>query len=1109
MPKRCDLHTIVVIGSGPVVIGQAAEFDYAGTQATKALKEEGYRVVLINANPASIMTSPTLADRTYVEPMTLPYVSKILEKERPCALLSTVGGQTALNLALELTTSGTLKRLNIELIGANIEAIERAENRDLFKKAMNAADLPTLRSSICHSMKEAENALGLFGLPIVLRPSFTLGGAGGGIAHNEEDFFNLVKAGLSLSPTHQILIEESVLGHHEFEFEVIRDEADNALVICAIENFDPMGVHTGDSITVAPAQTLSDVEYQILRDASLKVVRAIGVSAGGCNVQFSVDPKTGRFFVIEMNPRVSRSSALASKATGYPIAKIAAKLAVGYHLDELRNDITKKTAAFEPALDYVAVKIPVFAFEKFADQEPTLTSQMRSVGEVMALGRSFKESLQKALSSLELKAHGFSYGLGEKSDEKISAENLRQASPKRLWRIAQAFRQGMALSEVALYTNIHPWFLAKIQELIAQEEALSTMELEDLNLVHLRHLKKEGMSDARIAELLGVKERDIRMLRKHHGVMPQFKRVDTCAAEFAAHTPYLYSTYEEPFFCLEDDALVPKNACEADITGNKKVVVLGSGPIRIGQGIEFDCCATESIDGLRDLGFETIMINCNPETVSTDFDVADRLYFEPITLEHVLNVVELEKPLGVIVQLGGQTPLSIARALSDEGIRIFGTSADGIDKAEDRLRSRELFMRLGLCQPPSLTAQSVEEGLKAASILGYPLMVRPSYVLGGRAMERVHHERELRLSMTRALEASPGKPVLIDRFLDGALELDVDAIFDGESVYVAGVLQHIEEAGIHSGDSFGVLPPYDVSTAILILIDEATRKLARALNIRGLLNIQFAVKNSALYILEANPRASRTVPFLSKATGIPLAQIAARVACGEPLPKALRERDYTTFMPKHLTAVKAPVMPFAKFPKSDPLLGPEMRSTGEVMSTASCFEEAFLKGQIAAGTKLPKSGNLFVSIADQDKEALLPALRQMSEADFIIFATYGTHWFLKAHGLASERVNKVREGSPHVLDLLEGGKIHLMFNTILGATSVYDSHLFRKKALLHNIPYFTSVSAARAVAKAVSRKADDGIMQINSLQEMHEEQLIFSSDFMTPSSEWALREDLL
>lgn len=1086
MPRRQDLKTICIIGSGPVVIGQAAEFDYSGSQAIKALKEEGFRVILINSNPASIMTNSDMADQTYIEPLTLEYVTKILEKERPCALLPTVGGQTALNLAVELFYAGVLEKLNIELIGADIDAIRKAEDRDLFKKVMTEAGLPTLRSHICHNEQEAMLALKEYGLPIVIRPSFTLGGTGGGIARDESSFRELVRSGLNLSPNHQVLIEESVIGHKEYEFEVIRDEADNAVIVCSIENFDPMGVHTGDSITVAPAQTLTDKEYQLLRDASLKVLRAIGVKTGGSNVQFSVDPKTGRYAVIEMNPRVSRSSALASKATGYPIAKVAAKLAVGFRLDEIINDITKKTtAAFEPALDYVVTKIPKFAFEKFVAQEPHLTTQMRSVGEVMAIGRTFKESLQKAMASLEEGFFGFDQAVlkGEILDS--NSLNVEKPTPKRLWRLAAAFHLGYQVDDIAQRSGVDPWFLEQVLEIVELEQKLTEMSLDELKAKDFLKLKQAGFLDCRIAQLIGESPEAVRKARIKQGITPIFKRIDTCAAEFVAHTPYLYSTYEAPHFTCSDGTWQELSSCEAKVSDRKKVVVIGSGPIRIGQGIEFDCCSTESILTLKKMGIEAIMINSNPETLSTDYDIADRLYFEPITFEHVTTILELEKPMGVIVQLGGQTPLSLARSLSEAGFTILGTTPDAIDRAEDRKRSSEVFATIGLNQPASITALTMPEALEGGRSLGFPLMVRPSYVLGGRAMERVYNDAELHSYVEKAFKAAPNKPVLIDRFLDGAIELDVDALSDGESIYVAGILQHIEEAGIHSGDSAAVLPPYDLSPALIEEINLATSKLARELKIVGLFNIQYAVKDGACFIIEVNPRASRTVPFISKATNVPLVALATHIMCGAALPAHLKDRDFRTFMPTGITAIKAPVMPFLKFPAADPLLGPEMRSTGEVMASASCFAWAFIKGQQAAGIKLPSKGTLFVSVADRDKEALLPAFRQMHQSGFRLVATAGTYWFLKANGIPSERVNKVREGTPHVIDLLERGDIDLMFNTILGSTSVHDSHLFRKVALKKHIPYFTSVSAAKALAQALSMPSDDAIYHLKSLQEHH------------------------
>lgn len=1088
MPRRTDLKTICVLGSGPVIIGQAAEFDYSGTQAIKALKEDGFKIVLINSNPASIMTQKTLAHRTYVEPLTLEYVEKILERERPDALLPTVGGQTALNLAVELKKNGVLDRLGIELIGADIEAIEKAENRQLFKEIMTQAGLPTLRSRVCCTLNEALAVLDELSLPLVCRPSFTLGGTGGGIAYTHEQFVDLVSFGLRLSPNSQLLIEESVIGHKEFELEVIRDGADNAVVVCSIENFDPMGVHTGDSITVAPAQTLSDSEYQILRSASLKVLRAIGVKTGGSNVQFSVDPKTGAYNVIEMNPRVSRSSALASKATGYPIAKVAAKLAVGYLLDEIMNDITKKTtAAYEPALDYVVVKIPKFAFEKFTEEEPMLTTQMKSVGEVMAIGRSFKESLHKAMASLEDGVLGFelSHLKNDLSPHISMTEYLKKPTPMRLWRIASALNRGHTIDDIAHVSHIDRFFIAQIKDIIDIENRLGNAKLEQLSRQDFLQCKQAGFLDARIAQIIGVDMLAVRARRKLLDVVPVYKCVDTCAGEFKAFTPYLYSTYEQAVEIMNNGVSHLVNTCEAHPTLRPKILVLGSGAIRIGQGIEFDCCATECIPAIQGQGFEAIMVNCNPETVSTDFDTADRLYFEPLSFEHVMNIVELERPFGVIVQMGGQTPLSLARALCNAGVHVLGTHADDIDRAEDRKRAKEAFSKLGLRQPPSLLREKYLENDDELLRLGFPLLVRPSYVIGGGAMCRVHNEQELHQALERAFKFAPMYPVLIDRFLDGAIELDVDALSDGEHTYIAGILQHIEEAGIHSGDSAAVFPPYDVSQALLEEIDELTRKVSRELQIKGLINIQLAIKDGAIFIIEANPRASRTLPFISKFSDIPLAEIATQIMCGQALPHSLRDRSYRDFVPQNLIAVKAPVMPFLKFPKADPLLGPQMRSTGEVMGVANNFEAAFLKGQIAAGCKIPSGGGLFVSVADRDKEAIFPAVRMMADIGFTIIATAGTHWFLKAHGISSIKVNKVREGQPHVLDLLDDKQISIMFNTVLGSTSVHDSHLFRKNAVQKNIPYFTSVSAANAVAKSMIKILDADVMSVLSLQEMH------------------------
>lgn len=1089
MPRRQDIKSICILGSGPVIIGQAAEFDYSGSQAIKALKQDGFRIILINSNPASVMTGKNMAHRTYIEPMSIDYVSRILRKERPCALLPTVGGQTALNLACMLHHEGILKELSIELIGADINAIEKAENRELFKATMSKASLPVLPSIICHNLNEAKEALKALHFPLVIRPSFTLGGSGGGIAYNEEDFLALVTMGLEQSPTKQILLEKSVLGHKEFEFEVIRDEADNALVVCSIENFDPMGVHTGDSITIAPAQTLSDVEYQKLRNASLQVLRAIGVKTGGSNVQFSVDPKSGSFYVIEMNPRVSRSSALASKATGYPIAKVAALLSVGYHLHEIKNDITNKTsAAFEPSLDYVVVKMPKFAFEKFDGQETTLTTQMRSVGEVMSIGRSFSEALHKAMASLEDHGLGFAIDINSNDINKDNywLDNLKNPSPKRLWYVAESFRHGLSIDDVAIMSSIDPWFLSKIKEIIDEENKISCMTLTSITKADLSHIKKLGFLDARIAKLIKVSEKDIRDKRKNLGILPLFKRIDSCAGEFLALTPYLYSTYEDPFYIYNNGCLEENIACEARPSKKKKIAILGSGPIRIGQGIEFDCCTTECIKALQELGYETIMINCNPETVSTDIDNTDRLYFEPLSFEHVMNILEKEKIHGVILQMGGQTPLSLAKALDEAKVPILGTHPLNIDQAEDRKLCKDMLASLGLRQPLSYVANNIEEGLKIASLLSYPIMVRPSYVLGGQAMNRVYHKNDLIVALTKAFNASLHNTVLLDKFLDGAIEIDVDALYDGTSIYIAGILQHIEEAGIHSGDSACVLPPYSINNNHIDEIKAYTLAIASKLNIKGLINIQFAIKDNLLYVLEVNPRASRTIPFISKFTGINISEIAAHIMCDHKLPHDLRDNDFRSFLPKNMVAIKSPVMPFIKFPKADPLLGPQMRSTGEVMSTANCLSWALLKSYKAIGINIPYHGGLLVSIADKDKEALLPAIIKLYEAGFNIKATMGTYWFLKAHGMLAEKVNKVREGSPHVLDLINNGDINIMFNTVLGSTSVYDSHLFRKTAILKNIPYFTSISAMHVLSDAITKAKDDHLQSIICLQDMHE-----------------------
>lgn len=1091
MPARRDIKSICVLGSGPVIIGQAAEFDYSGTQAVKALKEDGYRVILINSNPATIMTDPDLADVTYIEPLTTLMVAEILKKERPDALLATVGGQTALNLAMSLSKENILQQLGVELIGADVDVIERAENRQKFKETMSTIGLETLHSETCHSLPEALQALLKFGLPNVIRPSFTLGGTGGGIAHSNEEFVKIVEHGLAMSPTHEVLIEESVIGWKEYEMEVMRDGNDNAIIVCSIENFDAMGVHTGDSITVAPAQTLTDKEYQILRNASLAVLRVIGVKTGGSNVQFAIHPTTGRVVVIEMNPRVSRSSALASKATGYPIAKVAAKVAVGYTLDEIVNDLTLKTkAAFEPSLDYVVVKAPRFAFEKFKGAKAELTTQMQSVGEAMSIGRTFKEALGKILCSLEYGACGFEPEAIEKiAGQKVLGENLERRlrelpSPERMWLIAAAFRRKISLEEISAMTFIDPWFLKHIEDIILwEDELLQKNNLSNLSEDDWWQTKQWGFTDARLAQIFKTSELEVRGRRLEMGIKPVYKRVDTCAAEFEAFTPYLYSTYEKPRGQVVDDNIVYQFDCESYPTNKKKIMVLGSGPIRIGQGIEFDYCCVQAVASLMEAGFETIMVNCNPETVSTDYDCANRLYFEPLTFEHVMNIVELENPEGVIVQLGGQTPLKLASLLDKSGVKILGTSSDAIDRAEDRERSGAMVEKLGLKQPPSAMVKSVEQAKLAAKILGYPLLLRPSYVLGGRAMELVYDDKGLELYLTSAVKASDDRPVLMDRFLDDAIEVDVDLICDGINARVGGVMQHIEEAGVHSGDSACVVPPHSLSDAIVAQIVVAAQALALELGAIGLVNVQFAVQNENIFVIEVNPRASRTVPFVSKAIGVSLAKIAALLMAGKKLEEIplkswpLLKSQFAFF------SVKEAVMPFLKFPAVDALLGPEMRSTGEVMGIAARFEEAFAKSQMGAGMTLPLAGNIFVSIADPDKPYILDAIRRMHQLGFHILATAGTAGFLTAYNIPSERVNKVRQGNPHILDRISGGDVQLMFNTTLGSKSVYDSYLFRRKAIEQQIPYYTTVEAAVAASLSIEHLKSNPVYGVKSLQE--------------------------
>jgi carbamoyl-phosphate synthase large subunit len=1065
MPKRTDIKKILIIGAGPIVIGQACEFDYSGTQACKALKEEGYEVVLLNSNPATIMTDPDFADRTYVEPITPEFLEKIIEKERPDAILPTLGGQTALNTAVAVAENGVLEKYGVELIGAKLPAIKMAEDRTLFKEAMARIGLDVPRSGFAHNHAEAMEIVRQVGFPAIIRPSFTLGGTGGGIAYNMEEYERMVIAGIDASPTNEVLVEESVIGWKEYELEVMRDTRDNVVIICSIENLDPMGVHTGDSITVAPAQTLTDKEYQILRDASLKIIREIGVDTGGSNIQFSVNPGNGRLAVIEMNPRVSRSSALASKATGFPIAKIAAKLAVGYYLDEIMNDITRETpACFEPTIDYVVTKVPRFTFEKFPAADATLTTQMKSVGEVMAIGRTFKESLQKALRSLEIGSCGFESRLFDQSEETRRAltskeqsllqEKLRTPGWERLWYLGDALRSGMREQELYGITGIDPWFLVNIRQIIEMEEELkSARHVFEKRLPELREVLKEakeyGFSDRMIARLWGSTEEDIRSVRVSLNIIPVFKRVDTCAAEFVAYTPYLYSTYEEE--------------CEAEPTDRRKIIILGGGPNRIGQGIEFDYCCVHGVFALAEDGFETIMVNCNPETVSTDYDTSDRLYFEPLTYEDVLNIVEKEKPEGVIVQFGGQTPLKLAVALEKAGVPIIGTSPDSIDRAEDRERFQVMLHKLHLRQPENGTARSFEEAEKIAERIGYPVVVRPSYVLGGRAMEIVYDVDDLRRYMHTAVQASPEHPILVDKFLDAAIEIDVDALCDGREVIIGGVMEHIEEAGIHSGDSACSLPPYSISRETMEEIKRQTRLMALELEVKGLMNVQFAVKDGEIFILEVNPRASRTVPFVSKATGRPLAKLAARVMAG----KTLRELGILSEIePKHVS-VKESVFPFVKFPGVDTILGPEMKSTGEVMGIDYDFARAFAKAQLGAGVRLPLSGTVFISVRDSDKKHIVSPAKKLYDSGFELVATRGTASYLQEKGIPVRVVNKVAEGRPHIVDAIKNNEISMVFNTTHGAQAVADSFSIRRNTLISNIAYFTTTAGASAAVDGI------------------------------------------
>jgi carbamoyl-phosphate synthase large subunit len=1077
MPKRTDIKSILIIGAGPIIIGQACEFDYSGTQAVKALKAEGYRIILVNSNPATIMTDPELADATYVEPITPEIVARIIEKERPDAVLPTMGGQTALNTALALARDGTLEKYGVQLIGADAEAIDKAEDRLKFRDAMDKIGLESPKSRIAHTVEEALAALEEVGLPSIIRPSFTMGGTGGGIAYNREEFIAIVTGGLDASPTTEVLVEESVLGWKEYEMEVVRDKADNAIIVCSIENIDPMGVHTGDSITIAPALTLTDKEYQIMRNASIAVLREIGVETGGSNVQYAVNPKDGRLVVIEMNPRVSRSSALASKATGFPIAKVAALLAVGYTLDEIMNDITGATpASFEPTIDYIVTKIPRFAFEKFKGAQNLLGTAMKSVGEVMAIGRNWQESVQKALRGLETGLTGFDEleHLAGASIEEIEAA-LSRPTPDRLLVAADALRAGISVERIHQIAKFEPWFLRQMQELVAEEAKLKANGL-PADAAGFRHLKSMGFSDARLATLAGTSEAQVAAARRALNVRPVFKRIDTCAGEFAAKTPYMYSSYEAPSFGVPE--------CESNPTAARKIVILGGGPNRIGQGIEFDYCCCHACFALSDAGFETIMVNCNPETVSTDYDTSDRLYFEPLTAEDVLEILHTETQngelVGVIVQLGGQTPLKLAQALQDAGIPILGTSPDSIDLAEDRERFAALINQLGLKQPDHGIARSAEEAVRVAEGIGYPVLMRPSYVLGGRAMEIVDTRAQLETYIREAVVVSGTSPVLIDRYLRDAIEVDVDAVADGETVFVAGVLQHIEEAGVHSGDSACSLPPYSLPAAIVAEIERQTEVLARALKVKGLMNVQYAVKDGSVYLIEVNPRASRTVPFTAKATGIPVAKIAARVMAGEKLSAFdLRPRN----VGNHI-AVKEAVFPFARFPGVDPVLSPEMKSTGEVMGIDSDFATAFAKSQLGAFTVLPQSGRVFISVKDSDKPQIIDAARDLVSLGFELVATSGTESALKAAGIPVTAVNKVAEGRPHIVDRIKDGEIALIFNTTEGLQSLKDSQSIRASALYGRVPYYTTAPASRAAVAAIAAMRRQRL-EVRPLQSYH------------------------
>ena len=1066
MPKRTDIHSILIIGAGPIIIGQACEFDYSGAQACKALRDEGYKVVLVNSNPATIMTDPEMADVTYIEPIHWTVIEKIIAKERPDALLPTMGGQTALNCALDLARHGVLEKYGVEMIGASREAIDKAEDREKFKAAMTKIGLGSARSAIAHSMEEALQVQAALGFPSIIRPSFTMGGSGGGIAYNREEFVTICERGLEASPTKELLIEESLIGWKEFEMEVVRDRKDNCIIVCSIENLDPMGVHTGDSITVAPAQTLTDKEYQIMRNASIAVLREIGVDTGGSNVQFAINPADGRMIVIEMNPRVSRSSALASKATGFPIAKVAAKLAVGFTLDELRNEITggATPASFEPSIDYVVTKVPRFAFEKFPQANDRLTTQMKSVGEVMAIGRTFQESLQKALRGLETSV----YGLDDiEADEDVIEQELASPGAERMWYLGQAFRNGMSLEKAFQLTRIDPWFLVQIEDIVREEAAMSGQKLHDLDADEMRRLKRKGFSDRRLAKLLDTTETAVRMHRHALGVRPVFKRVDTCAAEFATHTAYMYSTYEEE--------------CEANPTSRRKIMVLGGGPNRIGQGIEFDYCCVHAALAMREDGYETIMVNCNPETVSTDYDTSDRLYFEPLSLEDILEIVNVEQPTGVIVQFGGQTPLKRALDLEANGVPIIGTSPDMIDAAEDRERFQQMLHELGLKQPPNRTARTEADAIRLAAEIGYPLVVRPSYVLGGRAMEIVHEQKDLERYMRDAIKVSNDSPVLLDRFLNDATEVDVDALSDGKQVIIGGIMQHIEQAGVHSGDSACSLPPYTLSKDIQNELRRQTEQMAKALNVVGLMNVQFAIQDGTVYVLEVNPRASRTVPFVSKATGRPLAKVAARCMAGTSLAGQGVMREIVP----PFYSVKEAVFPFVKFPGVDTILGPEMKSTGEVMGVGRSFAEAFVKSQLAGGTRLPKSGKVFISVKEQDRAKAVEVAKDLAGLGFTLLATRGTGGAIEAAGLKVQVVNKVAEGRPHIVDMIKNNEVALIINTVEEKRqAIADSRSIRTSALAQRVTVFTTIEGARA-ACAGMRHLDE--MVPYALQALHAE----------------------